>query len=344
MKRLWNAAPRGAGAAVCLLVTALAIHAFPAAGQSEQPFSFAVVGDVGYFPAEEPSVENLFADMNRSKSLAFVVHVGDLARPQYACTNELLERRLRQFRSSAHPLVYTPGDNDWTDCHEPAVKGGDPFERLLKIRELFFAGDNSLGSSQLPLTRQSQGGPPYEKFRENVRWTYRGITFATLHIVGSNNGLGQSAAGDAEFKERNAANLAWLKEAFDRAKAENSRAIVILQQANIFPEPAPAPVKEEGPNGSDQLRELLTNQVREFGKPVLLVHGDTHYFRIDNPLAPRAKRGELGTPDLENFTRVETYGTPYSHWVMISVDATAPGVFSFESRIVKSNVGRRPVE
>jgi len=325
-----------------LLVFALTFHVSPAASQSEKTFSFAVVGDVGYFPEEESSVNNLFADMNRNESLAFVVHVGDLAQPLYACTNELLERRLKQFRSSTHPLIYTPGDNDWTDCHEPAVKAGDPFERLSRIRALFFAGDSSFGLGALHLTRQSDSGlPAFSKFRENVRWEYRSVIFVTLHVVGSNNGLGRSATGDAEFKERNTANLVWLKEAFDRAKTKNSRAVVILQQANIFPDLTPVPAKEDGPSGFVELRELLTNEVRRFGKPVLFVHGDTHYFRIDNPLAPRAKRGELGTPVLENFTRVETYGTPYSHWVQIEVDTTQPSVFSYESRIVETNVRDR---
>jgi hypothetical protein len=345
MKDIWTAALRGSGTAGYLLVSVLALDVSPAASQSERTFSFAIVGDIGYFPEEEPGVENLLADMNQNTSLAFVVHVGDLARPQYACTNALLERRLKQFRSSTHPLIYTPGDNDWTDCHEPAVKASDPFERLSKIRALFFAGDYSFGSRAFHLTRQSDSGPPtFSKFRENVRWEYRGVTFVTLHVVGSNNGLGQSATGDAEFRERNAANLAWLRGAFDRARSENSRAMVILQQANIFPDLTPAPAKEEGPSGSAELRELLTDEVRRFGKPVLLVHGDTHFFRIDNPLAPRAKRGELGTPALENFTRVETYGTPYSHWVQISVDATQPSVFSYQSRIVGSNVTDRPGE
>jgi hypothetical protein len=115
-----------------------------------------------------------------------------------------------------------------------------------------------------------------------------------------------------------------------------------LQQANVFPEFSPAPTAEEGPSGTSELRKLLVSEVKAFQKPVLLVHGDTHYFRIDNPLAPRAKRGELGDPSLENFTRVETFGTPYNHWVQITADVSKPVVFSYQPRIVRSNVAEIP--
>jgi hypothetical protein len=284
----------------------------------------------------------LWVELN-GEPLAFVVHVGDLALPRFACTDDVLQRRLGQFQSSTHPLIYTPGDNDWTDCQEPAVKGGNPLSRLNKVRELFFVDEMSLGQHQLPLIRQSHvGNRSFNNFKENVRWDFGGVTFTTLHVVGSNNGLGQSPEGDAEYQARNRANLGWLKEAFQHAKEESSQAIVIFQQANIFPDFSPAPTTDEGASGTSEIRESLEAEVKAFGKPVLLVHGDTHYFRIDNPLSPRAKRGELGTPALENFTRVETFGTPYNHWVQVNVDSKDPSVFSFRSRIVGANVIRSP--
>jgi hypothetical protein len=342
MKKLHSWIRQSSGAVVSLLALMM-IQAYPAAGQSKQTFSFAVIGDIGYFPQEEVGVEHLWADLNHEESVAFVVHVGDLALPRFACTDDVLQRRLGQFRNSEHPLIYTPGDNDWTDCHEPAVKAGDPLARLKRVRELFFVDEKSLGHQQLPLTRQSQTGDgTFINFDENAQWDFGGVTFTTLHVVGSNNGLGQSPEGDAEYSERNNANLAWLKEAFRHADEMDSHAIVILQQANIFPDFSPAPTIEQGASGISKIRELLEAEVKTFGKPVLLVHGDTHYFRIDNPLAPRAKRGELGVPALENFTRIETFGTPYNHWVQVHVDSADPGVFSFRSRIVGANVLRTP--
>lgn len=314
------------------------VPASPAAG-----FTFAITGDLGYYPQEEPGVDNVLADLNRDASLAFVVHVGDLSSPRFSCTDELWAKRLAQFRSSAHPLVYTPGDNDWTDCHEPTVQGADPLERLAKLRSVFFAGDHTLGQRPLALTRQSRSADPVlAKYRENVRWDLGRVTFLTLHVPGSNNGLGRSLEADVEYSERNQANLAWLRQGFEHAKVSNSRAIVILQQANVFPEFPPFPDTAKNPSGYADLRRELQKETISFGKPVVLVHGDSHFFRVDKPLSPRPVPGVAVTPALENFTRVETFGSPYHHWVHVTVDPSDPNVFTFRPRLVAANLRQRP--
>src|SRR5262249_32637731 len=156
---------------------------------------------------------------------------------------------------SAHPFIFTPGDNDWADCHEArGIKGGNPLERLAHLRTVFFESEQSLGQRPIPLIRQSQN-PDFRTYRENVRWTAGGVTFLTLHIPGSNNGLGRSSVGDEEYAERNKANLAWLHEGFEYAKVNNSRGIMILQQANIFSEYPPAnALPEKGRNGYADIR------------------------------------------------------------------------------------------
>jgi hypothetical protein len=302
-----------------------------------QGFTFALIGDLGYVPEEEPWVDNVFADLNRTPGLAFVVHVGDLSSPRYGCTDELVDRRLAQFRGSAHPVVYTPGDNDWTDCHEPAVKSGNPLERLAKVRTVFFQGDQSLGRRTIALTRQSASAE-FSKYRENVRWDLGGVTFLTLHVPGSNNGRGRTPDGDAEYAERNRANLAWLQQGFAHAKAGNSRAVMVLQQANLFPEYSPFPGNPKDVAGYTELRAQLQQEAVVFTKPVALVNGDSHYFRIDKPLSPMRTRGAVTIPALEHFTRVETFGTPYHHWVQVIVDPSEPNVFTFQPRLVAANL------
>ena len=217
-----------AGSVVWALLSSLPAQSQAPAARS-QALTFGLIGDLAYNPAEEPLLQNVFDDLNRN-ALAFVVHLGDLSSPRYACTDEILTKRLGQFNASVHPLIFTPGDNDWTDCHEKqGVAGGDPLVRLAKVRSMFFVGERSLGKRTMALTRQSKSkDPALAKFRENAMWEANGVTFATLHIVGSNNGLGRSADGDAEYAERNQANLAWLREAFAHAKSRNSRAIMII--------------------------------------------------------------------------------------------------------------------
>lgn len=315
----------------------------PPGSDTRAPFTFALIGDLGYVPEEEPSVDKVHADLNRDPALAFVVHVGDLSAPRFSCAEELRKRRLAQFQASIHPFVFTPGDNDWTDCHEPAVKGGEPSERLANLRATFFAGDRTLGRRTFALTRQDKSAEPaFAKYRENARWDYGGVTFLTLHVTGSNNGLGRTPEGDAEYAERNTANIAWLRQGFAHAKANDRRAIVIIQQANLFPDLPPFPDAPKEPSGYTDLREALKTEATGFSKPVVLVHGDSHFFRVDKPLSPRRERGATVTPALEHFTRVEVFGSPYHHWVHVTVDARDPNVLTFRPRLVAANIAQRP--
>jgi hypothetical protein len=139
--------------------------------QTVQDFSFALFGDLGYRPEQEPLVDNVLADINRTP-LAFVVHVGDLGSPRAgSCTDAFWAHRLEQFRASSNPLIYTPGDNEWTDCHEQqGAPGADPLERLGKLRNVFFESERSFGQRSIALTRQSQGADPkFANYRENAR-------------------------------------------------------------------------------------------------------------------------------------------------------------------------------
>ena len=66
---------------------------------------------------------------------------------------------------------------------------------------------------------------------------------------------------------------------------------------------------------------------------MVLVHGDSHYFRIDKPFLGSTSRRRL-----ENFTRVETFGENDNHWLHVTVDPNNPNVFAFDQRIVTANL------
>ena len=320
-------------------------------------FEFGVTGDQQYTAEDENKFPNLIEDMNEAK-LAFVVHVGDIEndpRPYYRnpsanksvpCTDETFYRRREEFQKSRHPFILTPGDNDWTDCHEAKHGRNDPLERLVKLREIFFQGNQSLGQRTIRLTRQSEE-PKYAKFRENVRWTYGDVLFVTLHIVGSNNNFGRTPGADAEYRERNEANLAWMRQAFELAKRNGSKAIMIITQANpgfqntwperrfrlyIWGSPVKPPEKKIK-TGYDDFLNALEVETLAFSRPAVLVHGDSHIFRIDKPLLS-SKTGRM----IENFTRVETFGSPDVHWVRVIVDPNDQNVFTFKTAIVTKNL------
>jgi hypothetical protein len=321
------------GYAVRWLVLLMAV-ALPAqeAGRlvpKKERFRFALIGDQQYTATQEKLFENVIDSMNGER-LAFVVHDGDIKNGQSACDDATFGRRLQTFSRSLHPFILTPGDNDWTDCGRPSAGGMDPLERLAKVREMFYpAPGRTLGKRRMATVSQSQT-PGFEAYVENLMWAKGMALFATLHIVGTNN----NAARPAEFGPRNRANIAWLRRAFTTARERGFRGVMFLMQAN-----PKFDVKQRQPgDGFADFLSALEEETRQYSGQVVLVHGDSHYFRIDKPLVPK------GSPEgsrLENFTRVETFGPPDVHWIRGTSDPADPMVFQFEQRIVPANVRKR---
>jgi hypothetical protein len=321
-------------------------------------FAFALMGDLPYDGAQQTASVNLMKDIDTA-DLAFVVHVGDFwgdgiiwkqnTKGLPPCSDEAMQNSLKLAQNSRHPFIFTPGDNDWADCHRAKPRSYDPSERLAKLRKMFFEGDVSLGQRNMHLVRQSED-PHYAKFSENVRWTYGGVQFVTIHMIGSNNNLGRTPEMDAEYAERNAANLAWMRQAFELAMRNGSRAIVVIAHANpqfennwstrlqkryLLGGLGIKPPKDKRSTGFDGFLGELEDETLAFGKPVVYLHGDTHTYRVDKPLV-----SSNGQRMIENFTRVETFGWPDSHWVRIIVDPADPNVFSFRQEIVRQNMDK----
>lgn len=326
------------------------------AGAQQRAFDFAIIGDMPYTRVQELEYQRVLGALNAAE-LALVAHVGDFqfdARPynqnpaiaSMPCVEENYKAILDSFQTVRHPFILTPGDNDWTDCWPLEARKVDPLELLSRVRAMFFPEGRSLGQRQLAVKNQS-ADPQYAKFRENLRWSLGGVTFVTLHIVGSNDNFGRTAEMDVEHAERKAANIAWMQQAFAEAKASNSLGLVILTQANpgfenFWPPAARTryfipfiPRGQALPNPSTAFGDYidaLGEQLESYGKPVAFFHGDTHLFRIDKPLYSKKTKRLF-----ENFTRVETFGWPDTHWVRVSVDPDDPQLFRFKAEIVREN-------
>ncbi|MBD2254070.1 metallophosphoesterase [Nostoc parmelioides] len=294
-------------------------------GRGPKGFDFALIGDIPYDARQETETQKLIQDINNSW-VRFVIHDGDFKSGSSPCSNELFLQRFQLLQQFRHPLVYVFGDNEWTDCHRPAAGGYDSLERLAKLREIFTQGDRSLGQRTIELNRQSDKSQ-YSKFRENVYWTEGDVLFTGIHVVGSNNNLGRNAVNDAEYAERNAANIVWLKEAFARAKAKRSLGVVIVIHGNPDDFNIPANAQQ---NGFRDFVNVLKSELKNYSKPVMLVHGDSHYFRIDKPLNIDEAPGTVIT----NFTRVETFGSPNVHWLRVTVNPRNPNLFEINQEII----------
>ncbi|MEG4093003.1 hypothetical protein [Microcoleus sp. Pol12B4] len=314
---------------VFVLITSFGVLTY-AQTSGDRPFEFALIGDLPYSAEQEAEFPSLIADINRSPA-AFVVHDGDIKNGSSVCDDATFLSRKQLFENFEIPFILVYGDNEWTDCHRSNNGSYDPVERLAKLREIFSNGNQSLGKRTLTLTRQSEN-PQFAKYRENVRWIYHGIVFFAINMPGSNNNFGRTPEADAEYADRNSANLAWIEECFALAKRSNSKGILLVAQANPGFELDSTDKRRSGYN--DFIATLET-ETGNFPGQVVFVHGDTHYFRIDKPLPYFTDETQL--PRMKNFTRVETFGSPNVHWLRAFYDPTNRNLFEFKQQIVPQN-------
>jgi hypothetical protein len=273
------------------------------------PLRFFVVGDLPYHRAEEAPLQALLASA-ASEHASFIVHVGDIKSGGSPCTDEQLRSIAALFQTVPVPVVYTPGDNEWTDCHRPGAGRWDPRHRLARLRKIFFADPAVLRLAALGVIQAD------ERYPEIYGFVVGEVLFVALHVVGSDNGLGASYAGArAEFESRDAINRAFLSRMLNSPAGQGARALVVLIQANPFFESG------KGPEGFQGFKQQLVATMNRFPGPVLVVHGDTHRYQHNHPLLDPAR----GVP-FERFTRVEVPGSPLvgGVWIGVNPDAAEP--------------------
>jgi hypothetical protein len=361
-----------AGLAAWPAAGAQANNANTGPGIASRAYAIGLWGDLPYSDQQALSgVPNLIADMNAQK-LAFTVHDGDLkagngtagSLTPTTCSDALYTQAAAFFSALESAAMFTPGDNDWTDCDRAKNGGYSSRERLDHERQLFFGTPYSLGQS--PILQDVQTDPlcldhnnHYVGCVENRRWTVNGVVYATLNIQGSCNNLCDTNPDAAEWAARNQADILWMQQTFDEAQAIGAAAIMFVSQGDPGwdnSDPTRSPTRDPktlvendmlpssdpaypgpAPDGFHDFLVALRAEVIAFKRPVAYVHGDSHYFRIDRPFLDSQGRR------LENFVRVETFGDNAAngnndvHWLKVFVDDRTREVFSFQPQIVPGN-------
>ncbi|MDP3654295.1 MAG: hypothetical protein Q8R67_21735 [Rhodoferax sp.] len=331
-----------------LLLAALSLISCAAPGTTTattpQGFAFGLWGDMPYKKAgDDTKLPAVLQSINRS-DIAFSIYDGDIKDGSSKCTDAIFADALTMFNSMAKPLVYVAGDNEWTDCHRLNNGGYDPLERLTHLRRVMYPTVNSLGQSPMAMEHQGKLG---DKYVENTRFSHGGVVFVGINMPGSNNNVvlndreckaksarttAQCDTANAEYLERDAANVVWLAAAFAHAKAQNALGLVVTVQADPgFDLPETEDVDESTAprySGYRNFMNALVQQTEQFKGQVLFVHGDTHFFKMDKPLYSPGKA-------LPNLTRLQTFGSPVLHWVRVKVDPGTAHVFEVQPVIVR---------
>jgi hypothetical protein len=325
-----------------MIVGAAALTCLACAHAKE--FTFGLWGDMPYAKNSDGAITQAVLDSINASDIQFSIYDGDIKDGSSECTDKVYTDAISMFNRLKKPAVYVPGDNEWTDCHRTNNGGYNNLERLAHIRKTMFTSPMSFGQKKLKFSMQAAPG---EKFSENTRFSYGGVVFVGLNVPGSNNNLvlddkdciNKSArtpadceAGNAEYQERDAANIEWLKASFSEAKAARAKGIVLTFQADPgfdLPETEDADESKQAKfQGYRKFIEAVISETEQYPGQVLLVHGDTHFFKIDKPLYSPTKV-------LPNLTRLQTFGSPVNHWVHVTVDTRRAQVFTVRPVMVQ---------
>src|SRR5262245_50146645 len=99
-------------------------------GARHNVVTLAVYGDAPYGTTPTDTAEFLatpafIGSVNADPDVSRVVHVGDIHSGKQFCTEAYDWSVAGLWLKYKDPVVYTPGDNEWTDCHKasPAPPG-----------------------------------------------------------------------------------------------------------------------------------------------------------------------------------------------------------------------------
>jgi len=234
---------------------AFAQNGTPINPNSKNALTVAVYGDspYGLNPTDTIQIDKtlaFIASINADPKVDLVLHVGDIHSGKQYCT-EAYDRGIYDLWTAfKDPLIYTPGDNEWSDCHKAGEGGhvyvdsptnsipvdyadGNPIANLDLVRSIFFANPGySLGGRKKRVLTQAENydlaHPIDGNFVENVMWEQSRVLFVTINVPGGSNndndnwfGQARTQAQTDEIAQRTQADLDWLDAAFAQAQKDS---------------------------------------------------------------------------------------------------------------------------
>ncbi len=266
--------------AVFSMIQVLSVGALSSVEATSSPATvneFLVIADMPYTPIDTANLTagGILAKKITQTPHGFLMHLGDIKAGSQPCTDELLKRNKQLLTGlTEQPFIYTPGDNEWTDCDRENLQPRfDELERLTFIKNLMYSTEYQQRAKQLT------GYKTQPEMRENARWQFAGVEFMTLHIPGTHNGrrqvlLTDKAQANNAAAQRDERNLAWLAAADPEAKG-----YVIGFQADIYShgtsQSACSATVASNCDGFKVYRDAIAQFAKTVAKPVLVMHGDT---------------------------------------------------------------------
>jgi hypothetical protein len=301
---------------LALVLTAALFGCGSGSSAPPQPFTIAVIGDSPYGASPTDTAEfakypSYVAAINNDKDVSMVLHTGDIHSGKEYCTQAYNQSIYNLFQSFTAPLLYVPGDNEWIDCQKSKEGGGtsnsyalgDPYLNLDLVRSVFFSQPGkTLGQNPIAVktqaTQYDKNFPSDKAYVENTWFEKSNVLIATINLPGgSNNGASYLSTGvsglskltisdqtrQQEIDMRTGAALRWLDTIFATAKANRDSAILIMVQGDMWDLDSNR-MSDKTLTEWKQYIDKLAALTKDFDRPVLLTHNDSHFYRSDNPL------------------------------------------------------------
>ena len=284
---------------------ALAQNGTPINPHSNNALTVAVYGDAPYgmTPTDTTQTDKtlaFIAPINADPKVDLVLHVGDIHSGKQFCT-EAYDRQIFDFWTAfKNPLIYTPGDNEWSDCHkaaegrsraltaqrQPRRLRGRRSDRQPRSGPLDLLPDPGLrwAAARSGCSRRRRTSTPLTRgtaYVENVMWEQSKVLFVTLNVPGGSNNDADIWFGAGPHRTRRprdrraapAADLRWLDAAFAQAAHDDVDAVVIQAQADMWDLDS-KPVTHHA--DYEPFVASIATHTAAFGKPVLMFNGDSH--------------------------------------------------------------------
>ena len=233
-----------------------------------QSITFSTIGDVPYSTSEIPELQAHLDNHNLYSPSEFFVHLGDIKSGSAPCVESWYQGVAGQLGGLAVPTFVVPGDNEWADCADPAVGWQYWMDNFFQIEDRFCAPPSVSRQSVRP---------------ENFSFVEDGVLFIGINLI-------RGFVAEGEEPARLQDNADWVSDRLSTL-GPSVRAAVIFAQAAPFTNPF-----------SDQFESAAT----DFGKPVLYLMGDGHFWIDDRPYPStqnirriQVERGFAGNPPIE---------------------------------------------
>jgi hypothetical protein len=329
--------------------------------------TLAVYGDAPYGisptdTSQADATPGFIDSINIDPDVQTVMHVGDIHSGKQYCTQAYDQTVFDRWKRFQDPLVYTPGDNEWTDCHKPGEGGGtynpatgqidyvrdtsgnpvdyakgDPTANLALVRSIFFPQTGiTLGAHKRLVLSQStwarffdRSHPSDAQFVENVIFVQGRTLFVTINLPGGSNndndawyGAPPSDAQVREIGDRTGADLRWLDLAFAIAGADPRIGSVVIGAQADMWDPEKGAAHQ---SAFEPVVKSIAEHTVAFRNPVLMFNGDSHVYQSSNPFSSADPVNYIHSGyNVPNFHRIVVHGSTLPlEWLKLTIDPSA---------------------